>query len=471
MTTNEPEQPPDGQVARPDATVADSTLVDPTVADPTPVDPAPVDPTLQAPVADGATTQADGAWVPPAGGPGGAPAGARGPLVISAEELASPTVDARANAMRQANAPQLVRAVGPPPQRSSRLRSVLPLVLAGLVGGLLGWAASELIAQPYAFERAMADCFENFDPTNDACNYEPWYGRSETKSAIAFIAPFAIVVGMLIAGWDGISSRSPAKFLSLAGRALPLLAVAGVLGGWLSQEYYSSAIEDATSVDDLHFPRGVAWAIAMTGIGLAVGAASRSGKRAVNGALGGAIGGFVGGFVFDYIDLSDTDGLPNRVVGLVLTGLVVGTSIGLVETARRQHWLEIVSGGMAGKQFILYHDLTTIGSGHDCHVTLIKDQGIGAQHAFLERQGDGLVARSVNPAAPLSVNGVATVEARLAEGDLMQMGSTVLRYRAKAAAMPTGMPGFPAGGTPPGAAGGAPPMAGPPHAAGPPSGW
>jgi len=457
MTTDEPERTPgrpgDGHDATSpggDETLVDPTLGAPTIADATIADPTPVDRTLAAPGVD--------APVPP----GAARAGAGGPLVISAEELASPTVDARANAMRQATAPQLVRPVGTPP-RSSRLRSVLPLVLAGLVGGLLGWGVSELVSQSASFERAMVDCFENFDPTSDACNYEPWYGMSQTKAAIAFIAPFAIVVGMLIAGWDGVSSRSPAKFLSLAGRALPLLAVAGVLGGWLSQEYYSSAIEDARSVDDLHFPRGVAWAIAMTGIGVAVGAASRSGKRAVNGALGGAIGGFIGGFVFDYIDLSDTDGLPNRVVGLMLTGLVVGTSIGLVETARRQHWLEIVSGGMAGKQFILYHDLTTIGSGHDCHVTLIKDQGIGAQHAFLERRGDALVVRSVNPAAPVSVNGVTTVEARLAEGDLVQLGSTVLRYRAKAATMPTGMPAFPAGA-------GAGPPAGPPPAAGPPSG-
>ena len=51
-----------------------------------------------------------------------------------------------------------------------------------------------------------------------------------------------------------------------------------------------------------------------------------------------------------------------RITGIAITGLAIGLGIGLVEVARRQHWLEIMTGGMAGKQFILYSSRTTIGA-------------------------------------------------------------------------------------------------------------
>ena len=110
--------------------------------------------------------------------------------------------------------------------------------------------------------------------------------------------------------------------------------------------------------------------------------------------------------------------------------------MGLVETARREHWLEIVSGGMAGKQFILYHQQTVIGSGADCHVTLIKDPAISPQQLQLTQGAAGLTARSLDPQRPAQVNGSAILEHTLADADLLQVGSTVLRYRSKTAAAP-----------------------------------
>jgi hypothetical protein len=363
-------------------------------------------------------------------------------LVIKSEELHTSDVDRRVEEMRAATAPQTVRAVGEAPSRS-RTRSVaLVMLLAGLVGGLLGWGAAELVSQQWRLEESftlenLRDCRATTPEEFEDCVFKPWYGFGEVANAIAFLTPLAVVLGMLLVGWDGIQTRSGAKFWRTAGRALPILVGAGALGAWLSAEVFTSMLEDVTSIDDLHLPRGVAWAIAMCAVGFAVGAASRSAQRILNGAIGGAVGGFVGGFVFDYIRLSDTNAIPNRVVGLVVTGGCVGLAIGLVEHARREHWLEIVSGGMAGKQFILYRDVTTIGSSPTCDITLIKDPGIGAQHATLQTGAGTAELRSFSPSLAIQVNGAPTTERRLSEGDLLQMGTTVLRYRSKAEATPT----------------------------------
>lgn len=366
-------------------------------------------------------------------------------LHISAEELAAPSISERVEQMRQAAVPQLVRPVGAATSTGRSFGAAGTMLLAGLVGGLVGWVGGELLSQSYAEENAIRECFASAG-FPDACSYEPWYGTNLKVGSIMFVAPIAILLGAVIAGWDGISARSQQKFWSLVGRALPVLIAAGVIGGWLGQAIYESATKDATSFDDRHFPRGLAWAVFGCGIGLALGVASKSSKRAINGAIGGAIGGFIGGFAFDYINLSDSNGIPNRLIGITITGAVVGLAIGIVETARREHWLEIVSGGMAGKQFILYNDRTTIGSGHTADITLIKDPGISGEHAVVERSGASLNIRPVAAGAAIQVNGVVSGGQSLTEGDLVQLGSTVVRYRAKQAVMPTGMPHLAGGG-------------------------
>jgi hypothetical protein len=367
-------------------------------------------------------------------------------LEITNEDLWQPDVDRQVEQMRQASTPQLIRSVGAPGQAAATgglPQAVLTMGLAGLVGGVVGWGASELIAQPFRAESAGNDCLES-GFTADACGYEPWYGTGEVMGAIVFVVPFALIVGAVIAGWDGIVARSGKRFWSLVARGLPALVGAGVVGAWIGAEYFKSAVKSAHSLSDLHVPRGIAWALFSAGIGAALGAVSKSSKRAINGALGGAIGGFLGGAIFDSIDLSDTNGVPNRIVGLAITGAAIGVAIGLIETARRDHWIEIVSGGMAGKQFILYSDPTTIGSGHDCGITLIKDAQIAPMHATFQRRGDSLVMRSAGP--PVLVNGTVVAEAALGDGDLLQLGTTTLRYRSKQQAMPVGP--FP-GGPPP----------------------
>lgn len=376
------------------------------------------------------------------------PDDAPGGIHISWDDLSAPEVTQRVSDMQQAQAIPLTRSVGLPPAAQPTgalgwLRgSAGVLALAGLVGALVTWGLIEIVLQPDSDD--------------------PWYGDGATTGNVLLALAFAIGLGLTITAWEGIEARSWIKARNAMLRAVPFLVVGGVVGGFLTSKVYESMAEDVAEEameralaradseseameiyigyiqDHLHLPRGLAIGMVGLTVGVALGAVSRSSKRAVNGAVGGFVGGFLGGFVFDYIQIGD--GTFSRLVATVLTGVVVGLAMGLVETARREHWLEIVSGGMAGKQFILYGASTSLGSSPTCDVTLIKDPYVAPQQGQLVLHGDVLTARSTDPGSPLSVNGRPVGQQSLSDNDLIQLGSTVLRYRARAAAVPTAGP-------------------------------
>jgi hypothetical protein len=361
------------------------------------------------------------------------------PINIGWDDLADDAVDRRVQELRAAREVPLVQSVGSPTAQGAPagvgalLRgSVITLAVAGLVGALLTWVLGEVV---------LGGDDEN-----------PWYGDSATTGNVLYTLSFALGLGLVLAAWEGIQARSPQKVQALLIKALPVLGIGGLVGGFIADKVFRSmsrevsdeAYEEAMRALNpaeaqqvfndyvsahMHLPRGIGFALVGITVGAALGAASRSSKRAVNAVIGGLAGGFVGGYLFDYIGADSESAVIPRLVATVLTGLLIGIAMGLVETARRGHWLEIVTGGMAGKQFILYHDETVVGSGADCHVTLIKDPQIAAHQIALRRTAAGLVLGNVNPAHPVTVNGQPVHQHTLTDGDLMQLGATVLRYR------------------------------------------
>jgi hypothetical protein len=361
------------------------------------------------------------------------------PINIGWDELADDAVDRRVQELRAAREVPLVQTVGSPtPQGAAGgvgalLRgSVMTLAVAGLLGALATWVLGEVFL--------------------GADNEDHWYGDSVTTGNVLYTMSFVLGLGVLLSAWDGIQARSWPKTRSAILKALPVLILGGLVGGFITDKVYSSMIEDmgqeaaeraeqaANFVagdrifwdyieSHIHLPRGIGFALIGITVGAALGAASRSSKRAVNAIIGGLAGGFVGGYLFDYLANAQDSGVVARAVATIITGVLVGVAMGLVETARREHWLEIVTGGMAGKQFILYHDETVVGSGADCHVTLIKDPQIAPHQITLRRAAAGLLLGNLNPAQPVTVNGQPVHQHTLADGDLVQLGATVLRYR------------------------------------------
>lgn len=357
------------------------------------------------------------------------PTGNSDVLEIGWDDLNSPETTRTVDQLRQAQVVPLVRQVGVPEQDNRRWYNghLVQSALAGLFGGVLTWGMAELLIP------------------------ETW---SATATNVAFTVSFALGIGLVLVLWEAIAARSGAKLRHDLVKKAPIVAGMSVAAGVVIDQVYQAWIEALSErllrqglasgwseldflnamMDAIHLPRGVAWALVGITVGASVGIAARKRQRIINGIIGGAAGGFVAGFAFDYFP----GDVSARSFGILFTGLAIGLSIGLVEQARRQHWLEIQTGGMAGKQFILYAGETSIGSSPTCDVTLIKDPAVAAHHVTLEAGDSGLSA-STAPGASILINGVPTTQRALADGDTITIGSTVLRYRDKSdVAIPAG---------------------------------
>jgi hypothetical protein len=355
-------------------------------------------------------------------------------LVITDDDLASGAVEDRVRQLEAAKAPAMTRTVGAPhtgPSSSFGVRTIAVMTALGFAGGVLGFVLSEVIGG------------------GDEARFD-----NTTQNTMLFTSLFTAGLGLVLIAWDGVAARSGRKVGLALGRGLPVVVAGGAIGGFLAQQLYypfaESAIErafrEATSEEEafdivmnaLRVPRGIAFMLVGICIGAALGVVYRSWKRAQNGVIGGAIGGFIGGLLFNWVGeaFNSDSGATSRLVTLVLIGTLIGLAVGAVDTIRKDAWLHIVSGGMAGKQFIVYRERCTIGSGGEVDITLIKDPAIALEHVELVLDGQGARFRNLAPHLPVSLNGQAASDGRLQDGSLLQIGGTVLQFGAKAAAMP-----------------------------------
>ena len=183
--------------------------------------------------------------------------------------------------------------------------------------------------------------------------------------------------------------------------------------------------------------RGLAWAVTGAAMGLGQGIALRSKRMLLNGLLGGIIGALVGGMLFDPIDrLLHGDAMgsgaaASRGIGFMVIGLGVGLMIGVVELLARDAWLKMLAGPLAGKEFMLYKNPTTIGSSPKADIYLFKDAEVEPTHALLHAMGDAYELESAAGAGRTLVNGQAIHRARLQPGDQIRIGKTVLSFSVK----------------------------------------
>lgn len=321
------------------------------------------------------------------------------------------------NQLQAAQEVPLVRSVGDERRNSGSYITLLWMALAGGGGGILTWAFWNIFPEP-----------------DDAT-------ASNLQTSILLVIGIAVV---LIAVDSGLT-RSWPKVGRAFLIALPVALVASLLFGAIANVLYQSWVEDifdnlvASGLDPVsdafwaefssrnHLGRGAAWSLMGLAAGLAVGISSLAPRRILVTAAGGLIGGFLGGFLFDFF----TGEGAAQVAGLVVTGISIGISIGLIEQVAKSSWLEIVQGGMAGKQFILYKADVTIGSAPSADVTLIKDPAIPGVAATISRRAGAVMIQSNDPMRPVLVDGVVVNRVPLREGALIELGATVVRYRVR----------------------------------------
>jgi hypothetical protein len=263
------------------------------------------------------------------------------------------------------------------------------------------------------------------------------YAPSE-QTAVLHTTMFAAIIGSLtglcIGLVDGIYSGNIRKMLIGGAIGLGAGVGAGAIGGLFAQIIYGFLTPQGETLSIRQiFARTIGWGIAGLAVGLGLGIAhglpAKSVKKIVNGIMGGAIGGFAGGFMFDPLGMV-LGGLGSRLLAITLIGGLSGAAIGLIEELRKQAWLAVVGGPLTGKQFILYNQVTTIGSSPKCDIALLKDPHIAPQHCVIEVSGATYQLRDLG--AGTLLNGRPIQRQALRAGDVIQIGGTSLEYEDRA---------------------------------------
>jgi len=298
--------------------------------------------------------------------------------------------------------------VGKKPAGAALNSPQIAAIVAAAIGMFLAWAFTEV---------------------TDIVNL-PEHATSKT-SLDAYVGIWAGVLELIFVGVLVSFDRAVAGAWAEAGRrvlraAIPA-AILGFLAGFAAQAVYTEMINPFftdPSSGKAYFARALGWAIFGAGAGLTFGVVDRAAKKCVYGLIGGGVGGFLGGLVFQFVSLHVDSARPSRLLGLLAIGIGASLATYAVETALRDAWLRVVAGGMSGKEFILYHAVTRIGSSPDCEIFLLKDPDVAPLHARIE-QG---ARRTLVASAPIEVNGRPVTSHELRSGDQIQIGHTVLSY-------------------------------------------
>jgi hypothetical protein len=334
---------------------------------------------------------------------------------LSIDDVSSSATADVVGHLQSAQQVPLVRNVGVESKNYGGLLTLLWMTLAGVGGGLLTWVL-----------------WNGFPPPSDS-----------TAANLQASVLLAMGITIVLVAVDSGLTRSWPKVGKAFLIGIPTALVASLILGLLANAFYQSWIE--TILNDLfeaglsfqdegfidafnnrnHLGRGIAWSLLGLAAGLGVGVSTLAGKRILVTSIGGLIGGFLGGFLFDFF----TGEATAQIIGLIVTGVAIGLGIGLIEQAAKTSWLEIVQGGMAGKQFILYKPTVSLGSSPPADVTLIKDPAIPAFAAEISRRGGAVTLTSLDAGRPVVVNGAAVTKTTLAEGASIELGATVVRYR------------------------------------------
>ena len=281
------------------------------------------------------------------------------------------------------------------------------LALSGFAGGIIGFALSELFAPDSTF------------------------GDSASQIKIDTGIRFALAMfgmGAAIVAGNAFLDRKPPAPENIA-IAVGALLVGGFIAGYLAQVVFAAMNEDGGSVRPA---RAIGWLIAGALGGVAVGSSFRTFKRIQNGLLGGAAGGLIGGLLFDSFGTE----VGARALGFILISTLMGVLIGLIDTARTSMWLEVISGEMRGRQFLIMETKTIVGSARTAGVCLLSDRSVSEHHLVINLVGAGANFNCTTQ-HPVLLNGGQASQGNLSHGDVLRIGNTEVRVGFKKAGIPS----------------------------------
>ncbi len=372
------------------------------------------------------------------------PEGSRKRLVISEDDLKEPappgapaSADAPMNAAQSQAAQSFptVEGIGATP-RSVSPSSRAP---AGSAQFLQTVQGRNLVAAVCGIAVGWAIC--------EITGFGLWSATSsfgQDVAAGAYTGGVGLFFALVYSGWEHILSRNWQGVRIAARRAAPWGFGLAFAAGFVAQIVYRhfvlqilrglntfTDLEHISSNTKLYLTRALAWGLFGLGMGVAVAGGIKGREKLINGLIGGGIGGALGGLVFHWASFNISSDTWARFVGLIVIGIAIGAAIGFVETARRDAWMQITGGPMAGKEFILYGNEYTLGSSPKCDMTLIKDSTIQPFHAAVRTVTEGRRQSRILQAydnCAIAVNGAPVAHHRLRSGDTISLGQMAILY-------------------------------------------
>ena len=280
---------------------------------------------------------------------------------------------------------------------------------AALCGAVFAWLLTEFAVPQSGYSLALADLL---------------------RDAALFGAVVGAAIGGAMGATEGVIFQVPQRTFrgTVVGAAIGLAG--GVLGGLCAQLVYGSvsASFQVTAAGRVLL-RSVGWSIMGTFVGMSQSGALFSAQKLRNSVLGGAAGGLLGGVVFDLLTSVLATAAVSRAVAMIVLGLFIGFGIGLVEVALKEAWLRVTRGKLAGKEFILYSQVTTLGSSPTADIVLTKDVRVSPEHARITAESAAHVLHDLASAGGTYVNHRAVRRHVLRSGDIVGIGDTIFVYR------------------------------------------
>lgn len=313
--------------------------------------------------------------------------------------------------------------------------TLLGKLLIGAITGLLVW----LVFEPMA------------PGASGGSNWAAW----EFKFVLALGAAVGCAVGAL----NGYIQGSRLHLLRNAGFGLLFGAIGAPLGYQIGGSLVQTLFPGGIFVDPTISiaSKTIARVVALTPIGLflgaAIGASSLNVRRLIQGTIGGLIGAAIGGLVFDTVgaitspmnlaiqgvkggQVAETGSMSRALYAVIMAGLIA-LFIGIVDLLARSAWVRLVLGRNEGKEWVIDAPQNFIGRSENAAIPLFGDVNVAPMHACIIRQGPGqyLLADGGSPVGTY-LNGQKISQAPLTHGAQINIGSFTLQFLMKHGAAP-----------------------------------
>lgn len=311
------------------------------------------------------------------------------------------------------------------------------LLLKTIVGALAGLAIW-LLFEPMAPANSLGLAWDQ---------WEMW-----------FVLCLGAGIGLAVGGLNGWIQGSRTHLLRGAGLGLVFGAIGATLGhsvgGAIANAVFGPGIigNPAVNIATATLARAVALTPIGIFLGAAIGASSLNLKRTIQGLIGGMIGAAVGALLFDTLSsvigpLAVTVenvqhgqtaeiGAPARALYAVLLGGLIALFIGIVDLVSRRAWVRLVLGRNEGKEWPIDAPQTFIGRSEGVGVPLFGDPNVAPMHACITKQGGAYFISDGGSPSGTMVNGQRIQSAPLFSGAQIQIGSFMLQFLMKQGAAP-----------------------------------